>query len=163
MPLIIDCYNLLHHPMPQPLAGLDERRLIQLLAGSAWAAEGVTIVCDGVVKRGGPSASDSPGVELLYSGPRRDADAVIAELIQRNTAPRRLVVVSNDREVQKAARRRRAVCWGCGRFVGELGRLMGGGDGQCESPLPPGHRLSDEEVRAWADEFGVDLDDGVDS
>jgi hypothetical protein len=46
------------------------------------------------------------GVEIYYSG-TRTADEVLAELVDADSAPRQLMVVSSDRQVQKYARRRR--------------------------------------------------------
>ena len=158
MPVIIDCYNLLHHAMPQPLAGLDERRLIDLLSRSEWAGEGVTIVCDGVVKPGGLAESPVPGIDLVYSGRTRDADTTIIDLVNRSSAPRRLIVVTNDRTIQKTARRRRAACWSCGRFIGELSRVATNDSGNAGGS-PSTIELTDDEVKNWADAFGVEIDE----
>jgi len=117
MPLIIDCYNLLHAPMPPNLAGLEERRLCALLAASPWAKQPITIVCDGSVKPGGLATSPNPEVDLIYSGPGRSADTVIIEHVNQNTAPRRLTVATNDRAIQKAVRTRKARVMSIDRFV----------------------------------------------
>jgi predicted RNA-binding protein with PIN domain len=160
MPLIVDCYNVLHATMPPSLAGLDEARLCLLLADSPWARQRMVVVCDGVVKPGGPATSPQPGVELIYSGPGRSADEVIIRLIDADSAPRRLTVVSDDRELRKAARRRRARDMEAARFIQVLasvlgrrgkGRPGGGGAGK----LTPA-TLSASEVEAWLKEFGLE-------
>lgn len=163
MPLFIDCYNLLHTAMPQNLAGLEENRLCVLLAGSGFARGRIVVVCDGQPK---PHATASPvaEVELIYSGPGRTADDVIIELINADTTPRRVIVVSNDREIQKAARRRRARVMTNEQFIGTLARIAAapgnrpttrGGD---PTPGP----LSDHEVDAWMKMFGVEADEVID-
>jgi predicted RNA-binding protein with PIN domain len=49
-----------------------------------------------------------PAIRVSYSGAGVSADAVLNNIIESDSAPRRLVVVSSDREVASAARRRRA-------------------------------------------------------
>ncbi len=122
MPLLIDCYNLLHAPKPPPLAGLDAAGLCWLLARSRWATQGVTVVCDGHVGPLGLTQSPEPSIELIYSG-NRSADDVVIDLIQAHSAPRRLTVVSTDRQIRAAARRRRARAVTAAEFIGELTRL----------------------------------------
>lgn len=166
MPILIDCYNLLHAPMPPVLAGLDEVRLCELLARTPWAKSRAVVVCDGAPKPLGLVESPVDDVELVYSGPNRTADDVIRQLIVDDSAPKRLIVVSDDREIQKAARRRRARVWPCGTFVHELLKVIGGGGAPPASPRKQQQAMSDDEVDRWLDRFGVDgdqrLDDDVD-
>ncbi|MEX2212781.1 MAG: NYN domain-containing protein [Phycisphaeraceae bacterium] len=157
MPLLIDCYNLLHAPMPPSLAGLDEDALCRLLAASPWAKERITIVCDGNPKPHAP-ASPVPQVQLIYSGPQRTADDVIIDQINEDSAPRRLYVVSDDRQIQKAARRRRASPLANAPFIRGLASH------RVQSPAPDAlgrHRpqLSEEQTKSWLEEFGIDPDD----
>jgi hypothetical protein len=118
--LIIDGYNLLHQTMPPILAGLDEDTLCRLLAVSRWRGERMTVVFDGKVKPHASAESPVAGVRMLWSGPRQTADAVIHRLIQRDSAPKRLLVVSSDHEIQRSARRRRARFQDSDRFVALL-------------------------------------------
>ncbi|NBC10130.1 MAG: hypothetical protein GVY24_00145, partial [Planctomycetes bacterium] len=80
--LIIDCYNVLHTPMPPMLAGLDEAGLCRALARTRWVDRtgGIVVVADGKPKplpddRSGAVLEQSPvaGVELWWSGPGRSA------------------------------------------------------------------------------------------
>lgn len=165
MPLLIDCYNVLHTTMPASLAGLDEAGLCQALARSPWAGRRIVVVCDGVVKPHSPAASPAAGVQLVYSGPSRSADDVIISLIARDTAPRRLSVVTNDREIQKAARRRRAKVLSCERFIGALAAAQGQ---RKVKPASAGKKdryggapaLSPGQVEQWMREFGIDAEAG---
>ena len=162
MPLLIDCYNLLHTTMPSNLAGLEEGRLCELLARGPWtrSRERVAVVCDGVVKPGGLAESPAPGVELLYSGRRQSADDVIIDLIDACSSPRRLVVVSNDRVIQRACRRRRGQSWSCEKFIGELARLAASGGASSGGTPPQKQRsLSADEVEQWLETFGIDADE----
>jgi predicted RNA-binding protein with PIN domain len=48
-------------------------------------------------------------MRVLFAADHDDADSLIEELIARHSAPRRLIVISNDQRIQTAARRRRAI------------------------------------------------------
>ncbi len=104
MPLLIDCYNVLHQPMPPSLAGLDEGGLCLALARSRWARTPAKVICDGMVKPSMASASPVEGIDLIYSGRGKSADSLIIELIEADSAPRRLVVVSSDQRDPKSRR-----------------------------------------------------------
>ncbi len=163
MPLLIDCYNVLHADMPPILAGLDEAGLCVALSRSPWARGRTTIVCDGKVKPHSPAESPVQGVELIYSGPDRSADDVIMDMIDADTAPRRLVVVSNDHQIQKAARRRRCKVLPVEEFISRLAAAQeqqvatGRSRARGGAPKPSGKRsgpLGPNEVAFWLKQFG---------
>ncbi len=157
MPLIVDCYNVLHAEKPKSLAGLGEASLCLLLSRSRWVASGVTVVCDGSPKPESPNTEAVDPVELIYSGASRSADEVIIELIDENTAPRRLTVVSNDRTIQRAARRRRARVWSAEEFLQRLAHA--GRVGGSQASEKPGGPLPKDYVRGWLAEFGIEDDE----
>lgn len=155
MPLFIDCYNLLHATMPPSMAGLDEDGLCRLLAQSPWAGDRIVVVCDGQTKPGLAATSPVSQVELIYSGPHKSADDVIIELTAAYSAPRRLYVVTDDREIRKAVRRRKAQTLSTGAFIRALAASRPAGSGPAavarhRPALPPG------EVDHWLKEFGID-------
>jgi predicted RNA-binding protein with PIN domain len=161
MPLLIDCYNVLHAEKPASLAGLGEASLCGLLMRSQWARGGVTVVCDGRPKPHSPSPDAVGAVTLIFSGAGRSADDVIIELIEKNTSPRRLTVVSSDRVIRKAARRRRARDVSSEEFLKQLARAAQSGGGGTASPGKPAvGPLPDEQVDRWLDWFGIDPDEG---
>ena len=154
MPLLIDCYNLLHAPMPPMLAGLNESQLCHTLARTPWAGQGVTVVCDG---RAGPlGLIESPvdSVDLVYSGHGRTADQVIIDLIDDDTSPRRLIVVSTDHEIRKAARRRRATSWTSDEFIHRLTRALR--TPHSPGPEKPTGTLDEVQTRRWLRAFGLE-------
>jgi len=166
--LIIDCYNVLHTPMPPMLAGLDEAGLCRALARTSWVRRtgGVVVVADGKPK---PLPGDQTGavleqspvaeVELRWSGPGRSADSVIIEMVHAHSAPRRVTVVSTDREVRAKARRRRCRVWTSEQFIHKLVEQLrqGGGEGSADQrPTVPPEGLSDAEVKAWLEAFGLE-------
>jgi predicted RNA-binding protein with PIN domain len=157
--LIVDCYNVLRTTMPPALAGLDEAGLCRALARSAWAGQRITVVCDGAPK---PHARDSPvpEVELVYAGRGESADDLIAGLIEADSAPRRLTVVSSDRAIQKAAKRRRAAAMSSEELI----HVLASGAGAPGTRYGPstggrinrGKPLEAPEVDRWLEEFGFD-------
>jgi predicted RNA-binding protein with PIN domain len=165
MKLLIDGNNVLCTTMPPSLAGLVELDLCRLVAASGLAEDGATVVCDGVQRGRGDPALAANGVELVYSGAGRAADSVILDRIERDTAPRRLIVVSSDREIQRAAGRRRAGVWDSPRFLHELVAALAAVR-QRRARIGPGKlqtgTLGEVDVARWAREFGLDPNQEVD-
>jgi len=159
MPLFIDCYNLLHAPMPPSLAGLDEDALCRVLASSPWAGDRMVVVCDGMAKPGVPS-SPVASVELIYSGTQRSADDVIIDMVDANSAPRRVYVVTNDREIQKAVKRRRAQVISTGAFIRALAASRPA-SAKIDSVTRHRPALPEGEVNQWLKEFGIDANDAT--
>lgn len=156
MPLVIDGYNLLKADMPPSLAGLDEARLCHVLQRAGFALRGVRVVFDGGHKPGLPAESIVPGIEFIYPGKGKSADDVIMDIIDADHAPRSLVVVSTDREIRKAARRRRAVSISSADFIRTLAASL------ARQPRHSATRekatqesLDDADVRRWLDEFEI--------
>lgn len=114
---IIDGYNLLHAAGlarasygPGDLEQCRQRLLGLVASGLSPKQRTRTIV---VFDAKDPAIPDSPpseqqGMLVWFAEGSGDADEVIERLIAAHTAPRRLCVVSGDRRLQRAARRRRA-------------------------------------------------------
>ena len=163
MPLIIDGNNLLHAPMPPALAGLDEARLCRLLADGPWRRRRMVVVCDGAPGPLQQVESPDAAVEIVYSGPNRSADDVIIKMIDSDSAPRRLVVVSNDRQIQRAARRRRAKVSTCEQFIRQLAAMANAAAAEPAKPRKPRRPgLSETDVDEWLELFGLDGDQPLD-
>ena len=165
MPMILDCYNVLHTTMPPMLAGLSEGGLCRALGRTTWAAQGggsggITVVADGRPKPLGVAESPVDAVDLVYAGSHRSADDLIIDLIKAHSAPRRLTVVSSDRAIRAAARRRRARDWSSDEFIDKLCRQL---RKRAAGPPPPSRPniapLPPELVQRWRDAFGIDPDD----
>ncbi len=139
--LLIDTSNVLHVTgvLPPHMAGLDVPGLARLISTSRYGKRRAVLVSDGVGPRasagvgdgGGaaesltpvntaPSGKEIAGLDLVYAGADREADDVIELLIARDSAPRRLLVVSTDRRLVRAARRRRAQSITSEAFLGHL-------------------------------------------
>jgi len=121
MPLIIDTYNVLHVTgiLPAEIAGIDTRSLIELIRHSRYRSQPVTLVCDGTPAEDAPTGRVGP-ITIRYGGPGPTADALIVAIIRRSSSPRRLIVVSSDRAVQREARRRRCDVLSSEQFLEQL-------------------------------------------
>jgi predicted RNA-binding protein with PIN domain len=161
MRLLIDCYNVLHEPMPPAIAGLDTAQLCLALSRSRWRQQEVIVVCDGAPHALGLTDSPADGVELEYAGHRRKADDIIMDHIQHHHSPRQLLVVTNDREILRAAKARRARTMTSTDFVRQLGNDIDRGIVPTQSG-PGRHKIAPEldqnAVDGWLDAFGVDED-----
>ncbi|KPK80530.1 MAG: hypothetical protein AMJ81_11950 [Phycisphaerae bacterium SM23_33] len=99
-------------------------------------------------------------IEVHYSG-RRNADEIIAEHIAANTAPRRLTVVSTDREIRRAARRRRCKTQSSEEYAAALIRAMDRpGKPRPAEPPEKRHGLTAEQTEAWLKELQLDSEKG---
>ena len=112
MKVLVDTMNALHKTgvLPPDLAGMDVQGLVVALSRGRWARNQVLLVCDGNPPPG-ERTPHAGGIRTIYAGNRCEADDVIEQLIERSDAPTRLLVVSEDRRIIKAARRRR--CFDC--------------------------------------------------
>ncbi len=117
MALLIDGYNLLHAsgilPRGRGPGGLERARLalLNFLVESLEPAElaRAAIVFDAPeTARGRPTEQVHRGLKVYFARGPEGADQRIEELIRLDSAPRRLVVVSSDHRLHRAARRRRA-------------------------------------------------------
>src|SRR5690348_14856082 len=104
MPTLIDGYNLLHamgllHGRVGP-TGLQKARLrlLGLLRGCYEdAAPEVTVVFDAAgAPPGVEGDQEYQGIHIVFAVRKQTADDVIEHLIKRDSAPRQLVVVSDD-------------------------------------------------------------------
>jgi predicted RNA-binding protein with PIN domain len=165
MDILIDGYNLLNAANivargPGPYTLAKSRRsllehLVRLL--SAEERSRTTVVFDG---REAPAGLERhytfQQMTVHFSARRTEADDLLEQLIQRHHAPRRLVVVSSDHRVQRAARRRQARA-----IDSELWHRQRVAKWPGTVPHRPSHdakpvptQLSEDEVAMWLDEFG---------
>lgn len=165
--LLIDGYNLLH------AAGLAQSeyrpgdllrcrtRLLKLLLGKLSSAEiqTTTIVFD---------ARDPPpdrparvvisGITVLFANPGGDADRLIQEWLARHPTPRRVILVSGDKLLQRAARSCGAKFVGSHDFLQDLDRrrsaVVRGTRADPELDEKPGSQLSEAQTAYWLNIFG---------
>ncbi len=162
MGLIIDTYNVLHSGLPEAPdePGADILHLAERIATSRFRAETqVMLVCDGVPPAGVSFPASHRNCRILFAGAGREADALIEDLIRENSAPARLLVVSSDRRILKAAKKRRARTLTSPEFLFQLAAPAGPERATPADAGPAAHKgreLKDGEVRQWIDYFGAD-------
>ncbi|OYV96561.1 MAG: hypothetical protein B7Z73_00500 [Planctomycetia bacterium 21-64-5] len=129
MALIIDGYNLMHAAgivgRGVGPGGLHRSRLalLNFVAESLGPHElaTTTVVFDARnAPPGLPRSFVYRGMTVLFAAGYETADELIEELIRADSAPRKLLVVSADHRLQKAARRRRAKAIDSDRWYGDL-------------------------------------------
>ena len=167
MHYLIDGYNLLHQVGllsgrvgPAKLEKA-RRALLGHLSGRLGAeAANVTVVFDAL--RAPPGIDDVleyQGIHVLFSR-YEIADDLIEELIRRTSAPKLLTVVSNDRRIRAAARRRHCPVAECVDFWTALCQRKPEPESAADGE-PKRERVSRGEAEEWMKEF-EDLDDDPD-
>jgi uncharacterized protein len=159
LPYLLDGYNVYH--AARKLS--EESAHITTLTLCHWLAEDMqrlrdraVVVFDGKKLRGQSMEVTPAGfVKILYSGPDRDADTDLELLIQQNTAPRRLTVVSSDNRVRKAARKRRCKLLKSLEYLEELIRRQQTPPRRETEPIQKRRGLADGELPQWLDLFGL--------
>jgi len=166
MPLLIDGYNLLHASgilgSGRGRGSLERSReaLLNVLAQSLPAEEipRTTVVFDAHDPPWGLARKiDHQGITVYFASRHEDADTMIEEFIKADSAPRKLVVVSGDHRLHRAAKRRRATAIDSDRWFRDL--LQARLERQMASlnePIKPEGPFSPGEVDFWLRQFDVD-------
>jgi uncharacterized protein len=164
MPLLIDGYNLLNATgivgRGSGPGGFGRSRLafLNFLAASIDPGElpHATVVFDArEAPPGLPRVMEHHGITVHFAPKHESADDLIAEMIEAASAPRRLVVVSSDHAVQRAARRRRAKAVDSDVWYAELVRARRERtETVADMPARPAVPLLEEDVNYWLRQFG---------
>lgn len=155
VPLVIDTYNVLHVTgvLPPELAVGEPEALARLIEASRWASEAAWLVCDGV-----PRGAERVGrIVIEGAGARRKADDHIAEIVGASSAPRRMTVVTSDRELGRRVRARGAEVVRSEEFLAMLAedarrarpKRRVGADPRRSVPL------NEREVAGWMEVFRI--------
>jgi predicted RNA-binding protein with PIN domain len=166
MPYLIDGDNLLHAARAafEGAERANRAWLCRLL--SSWDSEGrqgITIVFDGyrpATPADGPVAEGE--LTIRYSD-KGTADSRIVEMLNASHSARNLTVVSTDREVRMAARRRRAASVDSTSFIERIRRELDRAERRHRREPPEKYRgLEPGETQRWMEEFGLEVDDESD-
>jgi hypothetical protein len=159
MPYLIDGNNLMH-ALADAGPQVGREALCRLLKPLLAQGETAHVVFDGAEPPPGVAAQiEQTGVRVTYAA-EQTADEVILKWIAQDTAPKRLTVVSTDKEIRRAAERRRCKAVTSQEFAKKLLRI----DAAQRRPKPvrspeSGAKqkgLSEQETRRWLREFGLD-------
>jgi predicted RNA-binding protein with PIN domain len=162
LPYLVDGYNVYHaaRKMAEQWSHITTLTLCQWIARDMQSLKDRAIVVfDGKKLRGQPTEVKPAGfVEILHSGPKQDADTALEDLIQQNTAPRRLTVVSSDNRLRKAARRRRCKLLKAPQYLEELIRRQQTPPRRETEPIQKRLGLAEGELPEWLERFGLSKD-----
>lgn len=170
MALLIDGYNLIHEGgILSRRAGPGDLQRARLALANILAfslppetLRQTIVVFDAVhAPWGVPRELVHRGVVLRFADRGREADDLIEELIAADSAPKRLVVVSSDHRLQRAARRRGAKAFDSDLWLRRLFRerrnretlRCAAADAAEHKPIP-----QPDDVEAWLRCFGDDVE-----
>jgi predicted RNA-binding protein with PIN domain len=166
---LIDGYNLLHAmgvlcgPVGPGELAKARGRLLGLLAGGFGDAAGsVTVVFDAAHAPPHAAAEQSfRGVHVRFAVRQDEADDLIELLLEEDSAPWNVTLVSDDHRLQRAARRRACQVQGCEEFLEWLDRHRRDRERRPAEPPEKRGRLTEAELQSWLAEF-ADLADHPD-
>ena len=92
-------------------------------------------------------------LEVFFAGVRSDADTVIEDKISANTAPKRLIIVSSDRRLRKAARIRKATSMKSDVFWNDVQKQLSR-KRPAKEPTEKRQGLNEGETEQWLEFFG---------
>jgi predicted RNA-binding protein with PIN domain len=166
---LIDGYNLLHAlgfapriDRERALENARHRLLHYLHDVLGEQAPAMTIVFDAArAPRGAPAAFDFHRLHVQFAVGHAEADDLIEQLIRECPTPRSLHIVSDDRRLRKAARKRECEVMGCQDFLEHLPALK---SPRSANPPPPDEEevkgpISKPERDRLREEFSRLLDD----
>ena len=158
MPYLIDGNNLIF-ALAEVGPEVDRVGLCELLAGLVSAGEKVRVVFDGPAPAPpGDRRIAETGVAVTFCPGSPADDEIIAQL-ETDTSPRLLTVVSSDRQIRRAATRRKCTSVTSEDFARRVSQILrvanGPAAGRCE-PREKRTGLTAEETRKWLAEFGLD-------
>ncbi|MCE9620535.1 MAG: NYN domain-containing protein [Planctomycetes bacterium] len=156
MPVLVDALNVLHVTgvLPPEMAGPEPADLAGWIERSRYRGEKVSLVCDGQ-KPSSSSFLRGSFVTLVWTGAQK-ADDRIAATLQESSHPRRHLVVSSDRQVQKTATRLGARTLSSATFLQHLASDLR----RTPRPQSPDRNvtLDPRSVQNWLETFGLSGD-----
>jgi len=167
MPFLFDGYNLYHAlcKSSEELTHLTPVTMCRFIAQDMQRLrDKAVVVFDGRPRRGISLEIEPAGyVKIIFSGSASDADTVMESLIQKNTAPRRLTVISSDNRVRKAARRRRAKTLSTREYLESFIRRRDKPPPVSREPIAKRRGLAEGELAKWLELFDLTDKDSKDT
>ncbi len=159
MPFLIDGYNLQKQiqKIDSEFETLSDTYLCKILSRYLKAIrEQGQIIFDGIGPPDKTEFENLDNIEVLFTGRNIDADSIIERKIKANTAPKRLVVVSSDRQVRAAAAKRKAVGIKSEDFWPMVTSQLSRRSKRRAEPRSKHDGLTQSETDVWCDFFGME-------
>ncbi len=155
---IIDGHNLLHtiFKLEGDSGAISDVGLCRILGRYfKLMGEKGEIVFDGTGPPDKGGFDNISNLEVFFAGLRTDADTVIEDKISANTAPKRLIIVSSDRRLRKAARTRKATSMKSDVFWNDVQKQLSRKRPEKE-PTEKRQGLNEGETEQWLEFFGFE-------
>lgn len=159
MPYLVDGYNLLRAIQRfEEFALFDEVSLCRTISEFlSCVKDRGHVVFDGIGPPDKRELGGIRGIEVYFSGEDLEADDIIEEKIADNSAPKSLIVVSSDRRLRTAAKRRKATSIQVEPFWAFLcTQLEKAANRPAPEPKEKRGGITDQEADLWMDAFGMD-------
>ena len=159
MPFIIDGYNLLHSidKTGKDWDSVGDIRLCHIISRYFQLIdEKGVVVFDG---KGPPDKNRFENIErleVLFTGLKTDADTIIENKIQSNSAPKALTIVSSDRRIRKAARQRKSTSIKSEEFWEAACKRLNRKRKKSVEPSAKRQGLSESETNRWMKYFDIE-------
>ena len=158
MPVIIDGYNLLRaiqKTHEQFESASDVQLCLILDRYLKLTGQKGEIIFDGIGPPDKTGFNNLSNLEVFFVGFNTDADSVIEDKIKANTAPKRLMIVSSDRRVRAAARKRKATSLKSDVFWDKLQKQLSRKK-TIKEPKAKRAGLTESETEQWLKIFGIE-------
>jgi predicted RNA-binding protein with PIN domain len=156
--IIIDGHNLLHTVCKtgeEPEA-ISDVRLCQIVGRYLKLTGRIgEIIFDGTGPPDKSGFDNISNLEVFFAGVGTDTDTVIEDKIKASTAPKRLMIVSSDRRLRKAARARKAASVKSEDFWNNVQKQLGRKK-TAKEPAAKRRGLSQSETKQWLEFFGLE-------
>ena len=155
---IIDGHNLLHTiiKIDENVGSINDIRLCRIIDYYLLiTGRRGELVFDGTGPREKEVFGDLGNLEVSFAGINSDADSVIEDKIKVDSAPKRLIIVSSDRRIRRAARARKAEAVKSEEFWIHLSKKINQ-KRPIREPDAKRQGLSDSETKKWLEIFGIE-------
>jgi len=153
---IVDGYNLLRIiERTEGWESTSDAALCTMLS-QFLRAVGATgqVVFDGIGPPDKKPFENFSNMEVIFSGRSCDADSVILNKISLDSAPKSLLIVSSDRELQAAAKKRKAPFVKSQVFFAQMLAELGKKRKPPQEPPAKRTGITDGETEEWLKTFG---------
>ena len=157
MMFIIDGHNLLHAipKVDESMALITDLQLCRIVDNFLkQTGNSGEIIFDGIGPPDKTGFDNMSRLEISFSGLNTDTDTIIEDKISASTAPKRLIIVSSDRRIRKAARARKAISLKSEEFWNNIDKQLSKKRRKKE-PEAKRSGLSESETKQWLDFFGL--------